>query len=432
LIVFIVSIPLYVYAVADSKAKVIKIGVVGPMKYSFGQHTWWGAEIAAEEINDSGGVLIGKERYKIKLIQRSNDLLNPLEAANAFEKLVTIDKVTFVVGGTRSENALAQQEVMADHKVIYIGTGSASPALNTRLASNFERYKYWFRINVSTAVIGPTLVNQLKIAANAFRNELAIEKPRVALMPEKASYMDPILKYTIAMLPRFGLELAGVWRPSPAAKDLTAELSAVKAAQAHIIFQGLAGPVGNAMSMQWGELKIPAALLGVNSEAQASSHWKATNGMCNYEMFYDSHGEVKITDKTIPFFRKFVKKTGTAPMINAVAYDAIYIIAEAIERARTLDTDALIGSLEKTNYVGTMGRFMFENRGHKSPHDIIYGPEYIINIVSQWREGKKTVVWPDGCALLDNKKWEGVKFDGTVGYKLPPWVVEYWRGKNKQ
>jgi len=62
-------------------------------------------------------------------------------------------------------------------------------------------------------------VNQLKIAANAFRNELAIEKPRVALMPEKASYMDPILKYTIAMLPRFGLELAGVWRPSPAAKE---------------------------------------------------------------------------------------------------------------------------------------------------------------------------------------------------------------------
>ena len=38
----------------EAVARKIKIGVIGPKKYSVGQQNWWGAEMAADEINKAG------------------------------------------------------------------------------------------------------------------------------------------------------------------------------------------------------------------------------------------------------------------------------------------------------------------------------------------------------------------------------------------
>jgi ABC-type branched-subunit amino acid transport system substrate-binding protein len=39
----------------------IKIAVTGPMTNIQGEMMWWGAEMAAEEINEAGGVAVGEE-----------------------------------------------------------------------------------------------------------------------------------------------------------------------------------------------------------------------------------------------------------------------------------------------------------------------------------------------------------------------------------
>ena len=38
------------------------------------------------------------------------------------------------------------------------------------------------------------------------------------------------------------------------------------------------------------------------------------------------------------------------------AYDDVYIIADAIHRAGSTDSDKLVAALERTDYVGTIGR----------------------------------------------------------------------------
>ena len=44
-------------------AKVIKIGIIGPMQFVQGEHHWYGATMAADEINAAGGISVGKEQY---------------------------------------------------------------------------------------------------------------------------------------------------------------------------------------------------------------------------------------------------------------------------------------------------------------------------------------------------------------------------------
>ena len=78
----------------------IKIGVIGPMQFVQGKGHWNGATMAAEEINAKGGVQVGNKKMKIQLIQAdSNEFINITDATNAMERLITRDKVDFIVGG---------------------------------------------------------------------------------------------------------------------------------------------------------------------------------------------------------------------------------------------------------------------------------------------------------------------------------------------
>ena len=80
-------------------ADVIKIGVIGPMKYVQGEHHWNGATLAMEEINAKGGIQVGNKKMKIELVKAdSNELFSVPDATNAMERLMTRDKVDFVVG----------------------------------------------------------------------------------------------------------------------------------------------------------------------------------------------------------------------------------------------------------------------------------------------------------------------------------------------
>ena len=107
----------------------IKIGVIGPMAYVQGEHHWYGAQLAAEEINAAGGVMVGGESYEIKLVKGdSNEIVSPADAASQMERLITVDKVDFVLGGFRTEAVFAMQEVAMDYKTIFLGAGAATPS----------------------------------------------------------------------------------------------------------------------------------------------------------------------------------------------------------------------------------------------------------------------------------------------------------------
>ena len=399
-------------------ANEIKIGVVGPMNFAQGEHHWYGAQLAAEEINAAGGIDVGGESYNIKLVQvDSNEILSVTDAASAVERAITSDKVHFLVGGFRTESVFAMQEVAMDNKTIFLGCGAATKELCTAVTDDYDRYKYWFRVTpINNNYLGQVDFMLLGLVAAELAEECGVETAKVAILAEKLEWADAIVNAAGAFLPAMGMEIVGTWRPSDTAEDVTAELTAIEDAGAHIIFTTFSGPVGITYARQWGEKKIPAASVGINVEAQKEGFWESTNQFGEYDMTLNTYARVKVTEETIPFIDRFVLRAGEFPTYNAGTYEALYILQEALERAGSLDSDAVVAALENTDHDGTVGKIVFDEA-----HDVKWGPGYVTGLGVQWQNGEMECVWPPA-----DGSWEGVVYEGTVDYVLPPWVVSAW------
>lgn len=408
-------------------ADTIKIGVIGPMQFVQGKGHWNGALMAAEEINAKGGVSVGGKMMKIELVKAdSNEFLNITDATNAMELLCTRENVDFIVGGFRSEAVLAMQDIAMDYKKIFIGCGAAHPELCTRVAEDYDRYKYFFRgTPFNSTFLVKTCFIQMGTVGAILKKTLGLEKVKVAIVAEKAIWVDPMIAAAEALIPKMGMEVAGVWRPSPVATDVTAELSAVQRSGAQMILTLFSSSVGIPFARQAGELKIPAVQVGINVEAQKDSFWQATQGKGNYVATINTYCQgVEYNELTAPFVNGYVERFGETPTYTAGTYGAIAShIVRAIENTGTLDADKLVAFMENDVVMVNSGKdaYMKDEQG-RHLHDLTWGPGYLTSLGVQWVDGKMVGFWP--------YKWKAsaeapeITYKGIVPYTIAPWVLE--------
>jgi branched-chain amino acid transport system substrate-binding protein len=428
---------------------VIKIGVIGPMQYIQGQNHWWGSEIARDEINAAGGIKIGDETYTIQLIQAdSNELNSVTDATATMEKLITVDKVDFVTGGIRTEAVLPMQDVAMDNKVIFLSAGAADQILCAKVKQNYDRYKYFFRVTpFSSGYLADEVMQVAAVAQAVIREDTGATRPlKAAICTEGAQWADSItgiLKNFAAK--KLGVEIAGTWRPSPTATQLTAEMTAMQTAGTDIIITCFSGPVGIPYGKSYGELKIPAASVGINVEgAIAPNYWKNTNGLGNYDTMTNAYAQnVEETPLTKPFVSKFMAlHNNQVPGYNAGIYGGFYILKAALERAGaaaiksdgTFDSDVIVKSLEQTkDMMDTVApKFSFTGLDAKmgNPHDVDYGPGIDTGIATQWQNGVLEGIWPNSdyaaaiVAAGYDPAWGTIKYPGTVRWMTPPQLAE--------
>ncbi|MEA3191830.1 MAG: branched-chain amino acid transport system substrate-binding protein [Betaproteobacteria bacterium] len=372
-------------------AQTIKIAVLGPMAFVQGENHWAGAEMARDEINKAGGISVGGKKRLIELVRAdTNEIQSVPDATNAIERVITRDKVDFLIGGFRSEAVLAMQEVAMDYKKIFLGCGAADAKLGENVEKNYDRYKYWFRVTPTKAPdLFRTLMAVLNDIGQQVRTSLKTEKPKVAIIAEKAVWTEPIIKGVQATLPKMNMEIVGTWQPSAIATDVTAELAAIERSGAEIVFTLLSGPVGISLGRQMGERSMKAVAFGINVEGQKDEFWQAAAGKANYVSTLDTYAEVETTSKTVPFVRAFKQRYGKAPTYNAATYDAIMILKTAIEQEKTLDADKLVPAIEKMEHIGTAGTDTWDKR-----HDLVWAVGKTTGIAVQWQDGKKVPFWP--------------------------------------
>ncbi len=428
---FFLVVSLVVLALSFTvEARTIKIGVIGPMNFVQGKGHWNGALMAADEINAKGGVQVGKEKMKIELVKAdSNEFLNVTDATNAMERLLTSDKVDFVVGGFRTEAVLAMQDIVADYKKIFIGCGAAHPELCTRVAKDYKRYKYFFRgTPFNSSFLGRTCFIQMATVGAILKKTLNLPKIKVAVVAEKAVWVDPMVEAAKAQIPKMGMELVGVWQPSQTATDVTAELTAIQKSGAQLIFTAFSASVGITFARQAGELKIPAVQVGINVEAQKDGFWEATKGMGNYVTTLDTYiMSVEYNELTRPFLDTYHKKFNEVPTYTADTYAAIvHGLVPSIEAVGSLDTDKIIASLENREYLVPAGKVKYMKDAEGKPlHDLTWGPGYLTSLGVQWQDGKQAGIWPN--------KWKAaegapeVTYKGIVAYKIPPWMIQKYK-----
>ena len=213
-------------------------------------------------------------------------------------------------------------------------------------------------------------------------------------------------------LPESGLKVLDHIRFNPDTTDFTPIFNKIEGEHPDVIITGISH-VGVQPTVQWHDQRVPIAMAGQSSQATTSTFWKDTNGAAEGVITATAAGPgVAITPKTIPFIEAYQKKYGATPAYSGfAAYDDVYIIANAAVAAGSTDPDKLVAAMEKTDYVGTIGRVQFYGKDSQYTHAMKYGKDYVSGTFIQWQNGKQVTVWPTDKA---NAK---IKFPDFV--KLP-------------
>src|SRR5262249_17361636 len=113
-------------AIVRAQTDAIRIGHLTPLTGflgPLGEYAVMGVKLAADEINDAGGVM-GR---KIELVME--DSVNPQTASAKAERLIERDKVAMIIGEISSASGLAIGQVANRLKTVFINTGCNSDAL---------------------------------------------------------------------------------------------------------------------------------------------------------------------------------------------------------------------------------------------------------------------------------------------------------------
>ncbi len=367
----------------------IKIGVIAPFSAIDGISIVNAAEMATDDINAHGGI----DGRKIELL-KYDDHASAADGVRAFQRAVKQDHVVAVVGTFISEVALAVEPWAARLHEPFLITGAASDQITNLVREHYAQYKYVFHANLNSTFLGDVVCAQSHaILVKDFHYKTAV------VMSENAAWTKPLDDEYLKCLPKAGLKVVDHIRFSPNTTDFTPIFNKIEDTHANVIITGIAH-VGVKPTIQWHDQQVPALLAGWSSQAGASTFWKDTNGATEGVITGNLGAPgAALTPKSNPFSSAYVKRYKTTPAYNSyTTFDAFYILKDAIERAHSTKANALVSALEKTNYVGTIGREQFYGRTAKYAHGFKFGKGYVTGVAIQWQDGQQKIIWPTHAA----------------------------------
>ena len=399
---------------AYAQGKPIVIGAPLSTAFLYGWDAARAITLATEEINAQGGVTVGKVKRPLKIeIMDTRDLEPGVPTSDALlvvEKLILEKNADFIVGGpVRSEAALAAMDLLSKYKKISIlSTGVLTPAYHARVAKEYDKFKYCFRISgeVVWMVKGEFIPCLMGIKEKYGLNRLFIMIQDVAHARAGGGLVDKMAK-------EGGWEVLGTEIFPTGTTAYSMGLMKAKKENAQVILIWMDMPETSILLKQWYDMKVPALPYGtIISAAEEPGFWKATEGKGEYAMasvVNAGNAPSKATPWTMKFVEAYKKKYGLEPegYGTSSSYMAVYTLKDAIERAGSLDSDAVITALEKTDLMGVYGRIKFDPKSHQVIPSVDPN-EGAVGTIFQWQKGNRVVVFPPKIAM------------GEV--KLPPWM----------
>ncbi|MCU9612828.1 ABC transporter substrate-binding protein [Caldibacillus lycopersici] len=302
---------------------------------SYGQSIAEGVDLAVEEINANGGI----DGKTIELI-KSDNKSDPSEAASVATKLTSEEQVLAIIGSATSGNTLAQAQIANDTKTILLTPSGTSP--NVTVTENGDVNDYVFR----TSYIDPF---QGTVAANFATGDLGIKTAAI--------YADSASDYAKGLADAFKetFEAAGgtiVAEESYVAKDtdFRSTLTRIQSKNPEFVFiPGYYAEVGLIIK-QAREMGIEVPFMGADGWDSPTLVELAGADTLN-NTFITNHYSAEDPDTTIQdFVKKFKEKyNGESPdAFNALGYDSIYFLADAIERAGSFEPEKIKDALADT------------------------------------------------------------------------------------
>jgi branched-chain amino acid transport system substrate-binding protein len=321
------------FAAGSASAQEIKIGLVAALtgqSAQSGEAITRGLTIAIDEINAKGGI----GGRKLVLIRR-DDESSPPKGVAAARELISSEKVAALFGGIDTPVSLAIVPIVNQAKVPFMGVWAAG----TNITKNGANPNYVFRVSAQDDLVDIAL---LRYASAKF----GAKKPGLVLINNPwGESNERGLKAAAAAA---NIAIAGIEKIEQTDVDVSPQLTRLKNAGADsLILVANAAPGAQMMKarerMGW---KVPVI-----------SHWGISGGRFD-ELVGPSAGDAHFV-QTYSFFGKLnepgkrvmselAAKYGVkgpadvlAPVGTANAYDAMQLLARAIDKAKSTDGEAI-------------------------------------------------------------------------------------------
>ena len=372
----------------------IRIGVIAEAQAIAGASIPQAAQLAADEINASGGV----DGRKIEIIGYDNHS-SSADSVRAFQRAVNEDKVNAVIASYISEVVLALEPWASRLKTPFVTPGAASNEISKSVHADYEKNKYTFHGYLTSAALALSVCDGAK--------DLLVDKLHMktaVIMSEDAAWTKPLDIGYEECLPKIGLKVLDHIRFSPDTTDFTPIFNKIEGSKPDVIITGISH-VGVQPTVQWKNQQVPIPMFGISSQATNETFGKDTNDAAEGVLYQGVSGpNVAVTPKSVPFAEDFKKRYGNYPSYAGyTAYDEVYYIADAVKRAGSVEADKVVDALEKTDWEGTIGRVQFYGKDDPFTHSIKYGKGLITGLMLQWQGGKQVAVWPKEVAKSDLK-----------------------------
>jgi branched-chain amino acid transport system substrate-binding protein len=393
---------------ADDAAGEIVLGAPTALGTVEGRASVQAAQLAVDEINEAGGVEVDGERHLMRLVEADTRGAEPdipiPDALSSIERLITEHEPhAFVVSPFRSEVMLAAMDLVADEQVPMIASIAMTPEFQARIQEDPERFKYFFRTGLNAQFLAMYLTQLLDFIGQ----EHGLN--RLMVIHQDVLWATGTAGFVTSWAEENGWEVVGEAAFPTGSSDFSSALATAQRDDADVILPLFDMPQSGALVSQVQGMGIDALVAGFNSPVAAENATDAFDaeeleGVVNF-IFEIGPLPVDAVPGSVDFNRAFGEAYGEEARAGlpghgpGPAYDSVYILKDAIERAGSLDPDAIAEALMDTDYEGVVGRVRFEG-GNQAVYGMDPG-EAALGAAFQWQNGERVPVFPPAIAEAD-------------------------------
>lgn len=326
---------------SKEESNTIKIGVIGPLSGGvavYGVENKNGVELAVEEINAAGGI-----NGKMIEIIAEDDEGDAAKSVNAFKKLVSQDKVSYIIGSLTSGCTKAITALAQAGKVIQIAPAATAVDIT-------EAGDYIFRTCYTDPFQGS--IGGKFAATNLNAKNAAV------FYDIGNDYSVGLMENFVAEFEKNGGTVVSTESYSTGDKDFNAQLTKIKSANPDVVY----------LPDYYGTVALIASQLraqGITAPIVGADGWDGLVENAGDEVvngFYSNHYAADSTDEKVQkFVSSFNAKYGKAPnSFAALGYDSVYMLCDAIKNAGTEEVSAVRDALEATDANYVTGHITFD------------------------------------------------------------------------
>jgi len=339
-------------SLAQAQEQVIKIGHVGPLSGAIahlGKDNENGARLAIEDLN-AKGISIGGKKVKFELVAE-DDASDPKQGTAAAQKLVDA-KVSGIVGHLNSGTTIPASKIYNDAGIPQISPSATNPKY-TRQGFNTA-----FRVVADDVHLGGTLgryaVKDLKGKA-------------IAVIDDRTAYGQGVAEEFEKAVKAAGGNLVGHEFTTDKSTDFMSILTTIKGKKPDIVFFGGMDAVGGPMMKQMKSLGLSAKFMGGDGICTTELVKLAGDAMADGQVVCAEAGGVDgpLKKGMEDFGVKYKKRFNDDVKLYApYVYDAVSVMVDAMQRAKSSDPAKYLPELAKTNgYKGVTGTISFDSKG---------------------------------------------------------------------